>query len=80
MGTSLIKYKYMSIEVKRKENENISSVLYQFNKKIKRSGVLKEAKKRRFRTRPESKLKKKEAALHRIKKEKERRRMKKLGY
>lgn len=69
----------MVIEVRRKEGENINSLIYRFNKKIKQSGILKEAKKRRFRSRNISRLKKLQAALYRVKKEQELKKLKKLG-
>ena len=67
------------IEIKRKEGESIPSFIYRFNKKIQQSGVLREAKKRRFRGRPANRLKRRLSALHRAKKTKERERARKLG-
>lgn len=69
----------MGIEIKRKEGESASSFLYRFNKKIQQSGVLREAKKRRFTNRPVNRLKRKLSALHRTRKAKERELAKKLG-
>ena len=65
--------------VKRRENETVSSLLYRFSKKVQQSGVLKEAKKRRFRARPQNKTKRKASALYRSLKRTERERLKKLG-
>ena len=56
------------IEVKRKEGESPNALFFRFSKKVKRSGVLREAKKRRFRTRPESRRKRSLSALHRARK------------
>ena len=67
------------MEVKRKEGESASSFLYRFNKKIQQSGVLREAKKRRFHHRSANRLKRKSSALHRVRKAKERELAKKLG-
>lgn len=67
------------MELRRKEGESISSFLYRFNKKIQQSGVLREAKKRRFHTRPINRLKRKLSALHRETKSREREVAKKLG-
>lgn len=53
------------MQVKRKENESVGSFIYRFTKKVQQSGVLIEARKRRFRTRAKSRLKMKEAALYR---------------
>lgn len=67
------------MEIKRREGEPISAFLYRFSKKIQQSGVLREAKKRRFQKRPVSKQKKRLSALHREQKKKEVEKMKKLG-
>ncbi|MBN2197992.1 30S ribosomal protein S21 [Candidatus Wolfebacteria bacterium] len=67
------------MEVKRREGESISAFLYRFSKKIQQSGILREAKKRRFRDRPVSKLKKRQSALHREKRKKEVEKAKKMG-
>ncbi len=67
------------MELKRKEGESVSSFLYRFNKKIQQSGVLREAKKRRFHRRPINRLKRKLSALHREDKTREREVAKKLG-
>jgi len=67
------------MEVKRREGESIGSFLYRFTKKIQRSGILRESKKRRFFERPVSKRKRRLSAIHRTKKEQERNKLKKLG-
>ncbi|PIZ44791.1 hypothetical protein COY31_01780 [Candidatus Wolfebacteria bacterium CG_4_10_14_0_2_um_filter_39_18] len=67
------------MEVKRREGEPTNAFIYRFSKKIRRSGILREAKKRKFKTRPESKLKKKLSALHREKKKKEIAKARKMG-
>ena len=67
------------MEVKRREGEPTYAFIYRFSKKIRRSGILREAKKRKFKTRPESKLKKKLSALHREKKKKEIAKARKMG-
>jgi ribosomal protein S21 len=53
--------------------------LYRFTKKVQQSGVLKEARSRRFRKRVGNKLKRKLSALHREGKRVEIVRKKKLG-
>ncbi len=67
------------ISIKRKENESASGMIYRFTKRIQQSGILREAKKRRFFIREESKLKRKLSAIHRSKKSEEMNRQKKLG-
>jgi len=59
------------MEVKRREGEPTNAFLYRFLKKIQQSGILREAKKRKFRARPVSRLKRKLSALHREQKKKE---------
>lgn len=67
------------IAVKKREGESATSLVYRFNKRVKQSGLLREARKRRFRRRPESKVKVKLSALHRASQQKEYLRKKKLG-
>jgi len=67
------------MEAKRREGEPTNAFIYRFSKKIQHSGILREAKKRKFKTRPESKLKKKLSALHREKKKKEIAKARKMG-
>ena len=69
----------MAIEIKKKEGETASSLLYRFSKKVKQSGVLLEAKRRRFKRRLPNKRKVKESALHRSAKKSEFERAKKMG-
>lgn len=67
------------IIVKKKEEESASALLFRFTKKIKQSGVLKEARRRRFRDRPVGKRRRKLSALHRETKKKEFAHKKKMG-
>ena len=67
------------MELKRREGESTSAFLYRFSKKIQQSGVLLEAKKRKFRKRPVSKSKKRLSALHREQKKREVEKMKRMG-
>lgn len=69
----------MSIEVRRKEGESAGTLIYRFTKKIQQSGVLKEAKRRRFHRRAINRSKRRLSALHRETKKKEIERAKKLG-
>ena len=64
---------------KKKEGETIGSLLYRFSKKIQQGGVLVEAKRRRFRGRPQSRLKRKMSALYREEQDKKVARDKKMG-
>lgn len=61
----------MSIGVKKRIGESFNAVLYRFNKKLRRGGILREARKRRFHERPQSKVKRRESALHREQKTEE---------
>ena len=67
------------MEVKRRGGESTSAFLYRFSNKIRQSGILREAKKRKFHKRALSKQKKHLSALHRIKKQKEAEKARKLG-
>lgn len=70
----------MAIEVKKREGENVSSVLFRFNKRIKQSGVMKEVKGRRFKKRPANRRVKRLSALYKTAKNAELARQKKLGF
>ena len=70
----------MPLEVKKKEGESVGSFLYRFNKKVRQSGVVKEVKKRRFRSRAKNKQKRRLGALYRLRKQEEFSRARKLGY
>ncbi len=67
------------VKVTKKEGESASALMFRFSKKIKQSGVLKEAKKRRFRARPNNKRKVRLSALHRETKKKDMARLRKMG-
>ena len=69
----------MGVEVRKKEGESGTNMLFNFTKRIKRSGVLKEARKRQFHKRSTSRLKRKLSAIHRDAKKKDMERMRKLG-
>jgi len=69
----------MAIQIKRREGESASSFLYRFTKKIQHSGVLREAKKRRFKHRNINKNKRKSSALYKSQKMREVLAAKKLG-
>lgn len=67
------------MEVRKKEGEAVGSLIYRFIKKVQQTGVLREAKKRRFHSRIQNRLKRKLSALHREQKKGEMERAKKLG-
>jgi ribosomal protein S21 len=67
------------LEVRKKEGESSSALLFRFTKKVKRSGILKEVKKRRFKNRPASRRKRRLSARHREEKKTEIERLRKLG-
>lgn len=69
----------MAIEVRRKEGESGNSVLYTFTRKVKRSGILKEVRKRKYHTRATSRIKRRSSAIHREEKKADIERQKKLG-
>ncbi|MBI4087541.1 MAG: hypothetical protein HY434_01800 [Candidatus Liptonbacteria bacterium] len=67
------------IEAKRKQGESSSALLFNFSKRVKRSGVLREARARSFYHRKTSRLKRRLSAIHRSAKKKEMERAKMLG-
>jgi ribosomal protein S21 len=67
------------MEIKRRQGESISAFLYRFSKKIQQSGVLREAKKRKFHGRTISRTKRKASAMHREFKKREFEKAKKSG-
>ncbi|MEK7089312.1 MAG: 30S ribosomal protein S21 [Patescibacteria group bacterium] len=69
----------MAIEVRKRENETPSSMLYRFSKRVQHSGVVKEARKRQFTTRTPNSTKRRAAALYRREREVELQKTKKRG-
>jgi ribosomal protein S21 len=69
----------MAIEVRKKEGEPGNSLLYSFTRRVKRSGILRETRARRFRGRTISRIKRKRSAIHRDEKKALMDRQKKLG-
>ncbi len=69
----------MPLKVERQDRENTQSLIRRFTKAIKKSGILKEARKNRFRQRPLSDKAKKEAALRKDKIKRDYEKMDKLG-
>ena len=69
----------MAIEVRKKEGEQGNSLLYSFTRRVKRSGILRETRARRFKGRPVSRMKRKLSAIHRADKRVIMERQKKLG-
>ena len=69
----------MAIEARRREGEAPTALLYNFTRKVKRSGILKEVRKRKFRAPAVSRIKRRASAVHREAKKAEVERLKKLG-
>jgi len=69
----------MAIEARKKEGESGSSLLYTFTRKVKRSGILKEVRHRKFHGRAVSRIKRRVSAIHREAKKADIDRQKKLG-
>lgn len=61
----------MAIEVRKREGESANSLLYRFMRRTQQSGILREAKKRRFRKRVPNRSERQRSALHRVAKAKE---------
>lgn len=69
----------MAVEVKKKPRESVSAMLRRFSRKVQLSGILLSARKSRFKNKPKSKNLRREKALYREKKKKERERKEKMG-
>ncbi|PIR02366.1 MAG: hypothetical protein CO144_00965 [Candidatus Nealsonbacteria bacterium CG_4_9_14_3_um_filter_35_11] len=69
----------MNIKVQRQKQEGSQSLIYRFNQSVKRSGLLLEARKRRFVQRRKSKNLKRKDAILKEQKRKEYKKLKKLG-
>lgn len=67
------------IEVKKNPNENNSSILRRFSRRMQESGIVRKVKGARYNIRKESKLKVKRSALKRMARRKEIEHLKKLG-
>ena len=67
------------IEIKKKDNESIGSLLRRFSKKVQQSGVLFQARNSRFRDKNQSKLERRKSALRRNEIVGEREKLRKLG-
>ena len=67
------------IEVKKNPNENNSSILRRFSRRIQESGIIRNVKSNRYNIRKESKLKLKKGALKKLGRRKEIEKLKKLG-
>ncbi len=69
----------MAVEVRKRNSENIGSLLFRFNKKVRQSGLLKEVRKRRFKSRKINRRKVRQAALYSLNRKKELARTRKYG-
>jgi len=67
------------MELKRREGESMGSFLHRFTKKMRQTGILVEAKKRRFSVRKSSKTKVRTSALYREGKKLETEKKRRLG-
>ena len=67
------------VEVKRKQNESIGSLMRRFNRFVQQSGVLLKAKKSQFRQKKQTKRKEKMSAIMGMHLSALRRRLEKLG-
>ncbi|HEU0085866.1 MAG TPA: hypothetical protein VFQ59_02805 [Candidatus Paceibacterota bacterium] len=67
------------IEVKKNPNENSSSILRRFSRKVQESNIIQKVKGNRYNKRKDSKLKVKQSALKYLGKRKEKEKLRKLG-
>lgn len=68
-----------NVQVEKQNNENNTSLIRRFTKRVQGSGMLPRAKSLRFRSRPVSVAKRKQQTLKRLEKKKEREKLIKLG-
>jgi len=69
----------MAIEIKRKSDEPSGAFLYRFNRLIKQSGILRDAKKLRFYQSPPNRRSRRNSAIYRAKIRKDIQYLKKAG-
>jgi len=67
------------MEVKRKPKETVSMMMRRFSQKVRESGILRDAKKSRFKEKEPSKNIRRKQAIERNKRRKEKMRLKKMG-
>ncbi len=67
------------VEVRKKEHETTGAMLRRFTRQVQQSGILIRSRRTRFYDKPPTKRAIRERALRRIKKQKERTRLEKLG-
>jgi ribosomal protein S21 len=69
----------INVKVEKQNNENNTSLIRRFTKRVQGSGMLPRAKSLRFRNRPISVAKRKQQTLKKLEKKKEREKLIKLG-
>lgn len=69
----------MAVTVKKREGESATALVYRFSKKVQRSGILREARRKRFHIRKTNRNMRRKSALHREKKSAEVEASKKMG-
>jgi len=69
----------MALEIKKTEKETSQNLVRRFSKRVKKSGILIQARKNRFQTRKKSEQMKKRAALRREQLREEYEKLEKLG-
>ena len=67
------------VSSRKREGEPSNALIFRFTKKVRRSGVILETRKRRFKNRPVSRRKRKLSAIFKAKKRDELARAKKFG-
>jgi len=67
------------VSVQKRDGENSTTLIFRFTKKVRRSGLLQEVRKRRFRGRGKTKRARKLSAIYRSGKKEELSKAKKMG-
>ncbi len=71
--------KTTTIGVKKREGESENSLVYRFNKRVRQSGLVREVRRRQFRSRPVNKGQRRTSALYRDQKRAEHEELKRHG-
>lgn len=69
----------MALEIKKQERETTQALIRRFTKSMQRSGILMQARKRRYQARPKSQSTKRKAALRRLESKAQYEKLRKLG-
>lgn len=67
------------ISANKRDGETANALIFRFTRKIRRSGIIQETRKRRFQDRPTTRTKRKQSAIFKAEKKAEMAKAKKMG-